>query len=76
VAELVECRSDWAYAQRPLAFTWQGRRLTVQEVITRERTPTGIDFLVRTDEDELFTLSYNENTDQWNIQQQAFKESA
>ncbi len=76
MAELVECRSDWAYAQRPLAFTWQGRRLTVQEVITRERTPTGIDFLVRTNEDELFTLSYNENTDQWNIQQQAFKESA
>jgi hypothetical protein len=76
VAELVECRSDWAYAQRPLAFTWQGRRRTVQEVITGERTPTGIDFLVRTNEDELFTLSYNENTDQWNIQQQAFKESA
>ena len=76
MAELVECRSDWAYAQRPLAFTWQGHRRQVKEIITSQRTPTGIDFLVRTNEDELFTLSYNENTDQWNIQRQAFKESA
>lgn len=76
MAELVECRSDWAYAQRPLAFTWQGQRWQVQEIITGKRTPTGIDFLVRTIEDELFTLSYNENADQWNIQRQAIKESA
>ena len=76
MAELVECRSDWAYAQRPLAFTWQGQRRQVQEIITGKRTPTGIDFLVRTNEDELFTLSYNENADQWNIQRQAIKESA
>ena len=74
--DLVECRSDWAYAQRPLAFTWQGERLAVQEVIAEQRTPEGNYFLVRTSQDGSFELTYNEHLDQWTIQPQTAKESA
>jgi hypothetical protein len=76
VSELVECRSDWEYAQRPLAFTWEGKRLKVQEVLKEFRTPAGSHFLVGTSEDGNFELTYNENLDQWTIQPQAAKESA
>ena len=76
MSELVECRSDWEYAQLPLAFTWQGQRLVVQEVIAEQRTPEGKHFLVRTSKDGSFELIYNEQLDQWSIQPQAAKESA
>jgi hypothetical protein len=72
----VECRSDWEYAQRPLAFTWQGQRLVVQEVIAEQRTPEGKHFLVHTSQDGSFELIYNEQLDQWSIQPQPAKESA
>jgi hypothetical protein len=72
----VECRSDWAYAQRPLAFTWQGKRFEIKEVIAEQRTPEGNHFLVRTSEDEHFELIYLENLDQWTIHPKPSKESA
>jgi hypothetical protein len=72
----VECRSDWAYAQRPLAFTWQGKRFEIEEVIAEQRTPEGIHFLVRTTKDEHFELIYSEHIDQWTIQPKLSKESA
>ncbi len=31
--DLVECRSDTEYADRPLALTWQGIRLEVAEIL-------------------------------------------
>ncbi len=74
--DLVECRSDWKYAQHPLAFTWQGERLVVQEVFAEQRTPEGNHFLVRTSKDRNFELMYNEQLDQWSIHPQAAKESA
>ena len=72
----VECRSDWAYAQRPLAFTWQGQRIEIKELIAEQRTPEGIHFLVRTNADELFELCYVEELDQCTIQPKPAKESA
>jgi hypothetical protein len=74
--ELVECRSDWEYAQRPQAFTWQGQRLGVQQVISQFRTPDGTCFLISTFEADCFNLFYNEHLDQWIIQPTQSKESA
>ncbi len=61
----VECYSGHTYAQRPRAFTWQGRRYQVQEVERTWRTPQGPHFRVRTQEDSVFELTYDEWTDAW-----------
>ena len=76
MGELVECRSDWSYAQRPLAFQWEGQRRQVAAILAEQRTPEGLRFLVRSAEDELFELIYHQNLDHWTIQPQAAKESA
>ena len=70
----VECRSDWSYAQRPLAFTWQGERLIIQEIIAERQTPSGKSFTVRTLEQGNFELSYDQQSDNWTIQPQPSKE--
>lgn len=61
----VECYSGHTYAQRPRFFTWRGQRYQVQEVERTWRTPQGPCFLVRTPEDSVFELVYNEHNDIW-----------
>ena len=72
----VACRSDWAYAQLPLAFTWQGRRLEVKAILAERRIPDGMTFVVITNDNEHFELIYEQNPDQWTIQPLSAKESA
>ena len=38
--DIVECRSDSEFAERPLALTWNGRRYEIAEIIARWRVPT------------------------------------
>jgi hypothetical protein len=63
----VECRSEAAYAERPLAFTWQGQRQEVAQVISNWRTPAGKAFRVLTESGALFDLNYDEQADKWQI---------
>jgi hypothetical protein len=67
ISDIVECRSSASYAERPLAFTWQGQRLEVVEILSRWRTPAGLGFRVCTEQAEVFELVYNENVDEWSI---------
>ncbi len=69
MSDLVECRSDFEYSQRPVAFTWQGKRITVDELLSQVRTPAGYTFRVRSDELGAFELTYDFNTDQWSVEQ-------
>lgn len=64
---IVECRSSASYAERPVAFSWQGQRLEVAEILSRWRAPGGVDFRVRTPQDLVFDLVYDENLDEWSI---------
>jgi len=68
VTDIVECRSDFAYAQRPIAFVWQGRRIEVQQVLNSWRSPSGISFTVLTEEQSVFTLTYLDSDDHWSIE--------
>lgn len=68
-ADWVECRSDHDYIGRPLAFTWQGNRFEIADVIIQNQTPLGYQFQVRTTDDEIFELDYDTHTDQWSVQQ-------
>lgn len=65
--QLVECRSDYTYAQRPLALIWENQRLEVTEVLASWRTPQGLYFRVRVQDGKCFELRYQESGEEWQI---------
>ena len=67
--DLVECHSGFAYADKPMAFLWQGQRLLIAEIQAEGRTPQVRWFRVITMDHQVFRLSYSEETDGWQIQQ-------
>jgi hypothetical protein len=65
----VACLSGSRYADRPLAFAWQGQRLRVAALLTRWRSPIGPGFRVRSEDGRIFDLTYNERKDAWQMVQ-------
>jgi hypothetical protein len=65
--EAVECHAGYTYPQYPVAFRWQGERLTVQSVIKDWRSPPGRTFRVEASDGRIFTLTYLEKEDDWEI---------
>lgn len=66
--DIVECRSDTEYAERPLALTWQGQRLEVAEILARWRGPNEKGFRVKTTDGQAFELTHREVPDEWQVQ--------
>ena len=69
MSDIVECHSDYAYAERPQALTWEGRRHEIVEIFSRWHSPEGPHFRVRVEDGQEFDLVYHEATDEWQIQQ-------
>jgi hypothetical protein len=69
MTDLVECHSDYTYAERPTALTWEGRRLEITAIVRQWRNPAGKGFRVRTTDAQEFDLFYNEVTHEWQIHQ-------
>ena len=67
--DLVICRSDHNYIGYPLAFYWQEHRLEVTEILEQNRTPKGYSFRVRNAEFGIFNLDYDQNADEWSVNQ-------
>jgi hypothetical protein len=67
MSDLVECHSGYTYAERPVAFQWEGRRRVVAEILKDWRIPGAHCFRVRTGEGETFELFYGELYDEWRI---------
>lgn len=65
--EVVECYSGETYAERPLAFHWQGERLEIVQIETRWQSPEGRYFRVRVMDGHVFDLFYHEALDEWKI---------
>ena len=63
----VECHSGYAYAERPVAFRWQGERLEIEVIEAQWRIPDGKRFQVRTRDGRIFELVYAELYDTWRI---------
>ncbi len=63
MAEIVECLSDFTYPMRPIALTWQGRRLEISGTLSEWRTPAARHFRVSTADGLNFELIYNESPD-------------
>lgn len=65
--DLVECHSDFEYAERPTALIWESHRLSVEKIFEANLTPDGKRFRVQTSDGQIFELIYNELYDEWRI---------
>ena len=63
----VTCYSGHTYAQRPESFLWQGTEHGVQRVEREWQEPGERHFRVRTEDNKLFELCYNEHHDHWSL---------
>jgi len=59
MAELVECHSDFTYAEKPVALTWEDRHLEIVKILVQWRTPQARHFRVQTADGQEFELIYH-----------------
>lgn len=64
---LVECRSNFEYAERPTALVWEGQRLEIDKILEASLTPNGKNFRVHTTDGKIFELVYSHVYDEWCI---------
>jgi hypothetical protein len=67
MAELVECHSGFAYADRPVSLAWEGQRLEIIQILAEWLTPEEKHFRVRTADGREFELAYRPAMDEWQI---------
>jgi len=67
MSDVVECRSETEYGERPVAIFQQGERLEIERILSRWRTPDGKWFRVITQDGEVYELNYSEAFDVWSI---------
>ena len=63
----VNCYSGYTYAERPESFRWQGMEYEIQKIEKEWREPGERYFQVRTKDNKLFQLCYNETNKQWSL---------
>jgi len=63
----VSCYSGHTYAERPTSFEWEGTGYEVDEIEKAWQEPGEKYFQVRTKDNQLFQLCYNETNKQWSI---------
>jgi len=67
VDSIVFCYSGDSYAQRPIGFVFDGKEVTVSQVLIEARFPDGKRFTVLTEEDQVFDLYFYAGQDRWRI---------
>jgi hypothetical protein len=65
--DLVECHSEFEYAERPVALFWENQRLKIASIEMVWRVPGGKCFRVLVEDDRRFELVYWENHDSWQV---------
>ncbi len=63
----VKCYSGYTYAERPYSFLWQGVYYDVMMIEKDWLEPQKKYFQVRTKENRLFQLCYNETEEIWSL---------
>jgi hypothetical protein len=74
--DIVECHSSSTYPERPLALTWEGKRLEIMAILSQWRTPEALWFRVQTlrqaqcsaHDLRTFDLAFSEADNRWQIQ--------
>ena len=65
----VKCYSGYTYPEEPRAFGWGGVNYEVEEVETAWQEPGAKLFRVRTRDNKLFNLCYNELEKNWTLRE-------
>jgi hypothetical protein len=65
---LVECRSEFTYAQRPIRFQWQDNWLEVESILEQWKSPHSNCFKVMSTTKVIYELYYLEDRDIWQVQ--------
>ena len=63
----VSCYSGHTYAEEPRSFLWEGTEYEIVDIEKTWQEPEKRLFQVRTKDNKLFQLCYNETEDQWSI---------
>jgi len=63
----VNCYSGHTYAEQPRSFLWEGIEREVEKIEKAWLEPGERHFQVRTKDNKLFQLCYNETEDQWSL---------
>ena len=63
----VNCYSGQTYAERPQSFEWQGIEYEVEAIERAWQEPGERHFLVRTRDNKMFQLCYNDRQDKWTL---------
>ena len=63
----VNCYSGQTYAERPRSFLWGGMDYAVEKIEKAWQEPGERHFHVRTGDNKLFKLCYNERERQWSL---------
>ena len=63
----VECYSGHTYTERPRSFEWQDIKYEVEKIERAWQEPGDKYFQVRTGDNKLFQLCYNETEKQWSL---------
>jgi hypothetical protein len=66
-APVVKCHSGYAFAERPIAFEWQGKFLEIETILAEWQTPEGKHFRVSTTDEQIFELVYEFVRDAWEV---------
>ena len=64
----VECYSNYKYAQKPIAFTLQGKKYEIKRILKQWREAAKDFFVVETPEQSQYTISYDEEGDSWHLE--------
>ena len=63
----VKCYSGQTYAERPRSFVWEGIEYEIKEIEKSWQEPNERHFQVRTGDNKLFKLCYNEAEGRWSL---------
>jgi len=66
--DIVECHSDFTYAEKPVALTWNNQRLEVDAILASWNSPGERCFRVLAGGRRIFELVYREVENDWLIQ--------
>ncbi len=63
----VWCRSESRYAERPIAFLWEGQQRRVVQVLAQWRDPHGVGFQILADDGNAYRLHYHQPSAVWEV---------
>lgn len=64
---VVNCYSGHTYAERPKSFHWKGTEYEIEGIERAWQEPGERHFVVRTQDNKLFQLCYNETHKRWSL---------